>query len=322
MKATTGTSLFGTSTSTTTPSSSFNFGSTTQPSTSTSLFGGTTQPQSGGLFGSTQQKPATSLFSTTTPAPTISNQPTQAPATQQDAFLTALVNPQVFNDERDAILAKWNQLQAFYGFGKMFYQNSSLEVTKDNQLSRFKTIGYSCKPTSKNEDGLVTLEFNKKESDVKTNQKNITDGLHKIFNSDPSLSVVVESIKSLDTDKCEFVFYVKQRVSQMSEQFNRVPSLKVFEHLNKQDAPSLGGLRTTQTIKQQLEQLGVVNMYPLVGLTDEEIKNYLENPPVGLNPVLWEQANKNNPNTKKLMPVQISGFQGNIFFQSIFWDKL
>ena len=224
--------------------------------------------------------------------------------------MTALVNPQVFNDERDAILAKWNQLQAFYGFGKMFYQNSSIEVNKENQLCRFKTIGFSCKPTSKNEDGLVTLQFNKKVTDIKNNEKNVIDGLHRIFNSDPSLNVVVESIKPVDTDKCELVFYLNQRVSQMNEQFNRVPSLKVFEHLNKQDAPSLGGLRTTQTIKQQLEQLGVVNMYPIVGLTEEEIKKYLENAPVGLNPALWEQANKNNPNPKKLIPVQINGFQG------------
>ncbi|RNA40897.1 nucleoporin p54 isoform X2 [Brachionus plicatilis] len=305
--ATTGTSLFGTSASAN-PSTGFSFGSTTQPSTSTSLFGGSTQI--GGLFGSTQQKPATSFFSTTTPnLATGPTQPAQTAIVQQDAFLTALVNPQVFNDERDAVLAKWNQLQAFYGFGKMFYQNSSLDVTKDNQLCRFKTIGYSCKPTSKNEDGLIALQFNKKESDVKNNQKNIVDGLHKIFNSDASLTVQVESVKSLDTDKCELIFYVKQRVSQMSEQFNRIPALKVFEHLNKQEAPTLGGLRTSQTIKQQLEQLNVVNMYPLVGLSDEEIKNYLENPPVGLNPVLWDQANKNNPNPKKLMPVQINGFQ-------------
>ncbi|CAF0960309.1 unnamed protein product [Brachionus calyciflorus] len=237
--ATTGTSLFGGSTTpaaTNAPSSSFNFGGTTaQPATSTntSLFGGLGTTQTGGLFGSTQQKPA---LTTTT------QQVQQtAPVSEQDALITALVNPQVFNDERDAILAKWNQLQAFYGFGKMFYQNVSLEANKENQLCRFKTIGYSCKPTNKNEDGLVCLQFNKKESDVKANQKAITDGLHKIFNSDASLTVMVDQIKPMDTDKTEL--------------------------------------------------------------------NYLENPPVGLNPILWEQANKNNPNPKKLMPVQINGFQ-------------
>jgi nuclear pore complex protein Nup54 len=52
--------------------------------------------------------------------------------------MNALINAQVFNDERDAIIAKWNQLQAFYGFGKIFYQNTSLDVSKDNHLTRFK----------------------------------------------------------------------------------------------------------------------------------------------------------------------------------------
>jgi nuclear pore complex protein Nup54 len=55
-----------------------------------------------------------------------------------DHFMNALINAQVFNDERDAIIAKWNQLQAFYGFGKIFYQNTSLDVSKDNHLTRFK----------------------------------------------------------------------------------------------------------------------------------------------------------------------------------------
>lgn len=52
----------------------------------------------------------------------------------------ALVNPQIFNDERDLIIAKWNQLQAFYGNGKIFFQNSSIDVSKDNRLTKFKVI--------------------------------------------------------------------------------------------------------------------------------------------------------------------------------------
>ena len=99
-----------------------------------------------------------------------------------------------------------------------------------------------------------------------------------------------------------------------TEQRNRVPSMLVFNHLNKQEAasggaPFLGQLKTTATIKQQLDQLNVLNCYPLVGLTDEQMKKYLDTPPLGFNPLLWEQAKKQNPNTKKLLPVQIIGFQ-------------
>jgi nuclear pore complex protein Nup54 len=53
-------------------------------------------------------------------------------------FITALERPQVFNDERDNILSKWNQLQAFYGNGKIFFQNASLDINKENQFCKFR----------------------------------------------------------------------------------------------------------------------------------------------------------------------------------------
>lgn len=55
--------------------------------------------------------------------------------------------------------------------------------------------------------------------------------------------------------------------------------------------------------------MGVSSVYPLVGMSDEEVKTYLDNVPNGMNPVLWEQAKKSNPSSKKLIPVQITGFQ-------------
>ena len=212
--------------------------------------------------------------------------------------MNSLVNAQVFNDERDLILAKWNQLQAFYGTGKIFYQNMSIDVTKDNRLTRFKTIGYSCKPLYKNEDGLVSLLINQKDTQVRSNQKNVTDTLFKIFNSDQSLLVRVDAIKQITEDKTELTFYVEQRMSPVNESLkSRVPAMQVFQHLNKQEGPAtttsssgfnLGGglgssaansLSTKQTIKQQLEQIGVSSFYPLVGLSEEQIKSYLDKPP-------------------------------------------
>jgi hypothetical protein len=64
-------------------------------------------------------------------------------------------------------------------------------------------VGYSIKPTNKNEDGLVCLIMKQKEALVRTNKKNITDSLHKIFNSDQSLTVNIESIKAADEEKTE-----------------------------------------------------------------------------------------------------------------------
>ena len=82
----------------------------------------------------------------------------------------------------------------------------------------------------------------------------------------------------------------------MTEQTNRVPTMLVFNHLNKQEAAPglLTGLNPKKTIKQQLESINVVNFYPLVGLSDDEIKNYLDLPPVGkLNKLFMSKHNKN-----------------------------
>ena len=174
-----------------------------------------------------------------------------------------------------------------------------------------QTIGYSCKPTNKNEDGLMCLIMKQKESIIKTNKKNMIDSLHKIFDSNPSLTVNIDSIKSVDDEKTEVVFYITQKLNQLSDQTTRVPSLSIDAHLRKTDPAGgiLSSLKTTPSVKQQLDQLSVENFYPLVGLSEDQIKTYLETPPTGLNPLLWEQAKKNNPNPKKLIPVQINGFQ-------------
>lgn len=254
---------------------------TTTTTTTTTLgtgFGSTS------TFGSTLgQQPGTSTsstgFLTTAQQP---QQPIAQPQITPEVLTNALTNAQVFNDERDIILTKWNQLQACYGFGKLFYQNNSIDVDKDNRFNRFKTIGYSCKPSTRNEDGLVCLILNQKEELVKTNQKSISDSLHKIFNSDQTLMVKIETIKPIEESKTELIFYITKRTSALNEQGERVPAMMVFEHLNKQEPPSsMLSLKTTPSVRQQLEQLNVVHFYPLVGLNDDQVKAYLETPPNG-----------------------------------------
>jgi len=47
--------------------------------------------------------------------------------------------PQIFGDERDAIIAKWNQLQALWGSGKGYYnRNQCVEFKPDNPFCKFK----------------------------------------------------------------------------------------------------------------------------------------------------------------------------------------
>ena len=53
----------------------------------------------------------------------------------------ALTRPQIHGDERDGIIAKLNQLQAYWGTGKGFFsQQEAVDFTPENQFCRFKVF--------------------------------------------------------------------------------------------------------------------------------------------------------------------------------------
>ena len=55
-------------------------------------------------------------------------------------MVLALSHPQIHGDERDGIIAKLNQLQAYWGTGKGFYnqQGASVNLPSENPFCRFK----------------------------------------------------------------------------------------------------------------------------------------------------------------------------------------
>lgn len=67
----------------------------------------------------------------------------QAQPTQLYQQVTALSAPTLLGDERDSILAKWNQLQAYWGTGKGYYSNNTppVDFTQENPFCRFKVKG-------------------------------------------------------------------------------------------------------------------------------------------------------------------------------------
>lgn len=72
-----------------------------------------------------------------------SQQSNQSVPNQQVAPLAqlavALSQPQIYGDERDGIIAKLNQVQAYWGTGKGFYnQQSAVDFTPQNPFCRFK----------------------------------------------------------------------------------------------------------------------------------------------------------------------------------------
>lgn len=55
---------------------------------------------------------------------------------------SALSAPSVLSDERDSVLAKWNQLQAFWGTGRGYFNSSTppVEFSQENPFCRFKVL--------------------------------------------------------------------------------------------------------------------------------------------------------------------------------------
>lgn len=305
---------FGAQTTSTAPA--FSFGSTFKaPTTAPTFSFGAPSTTAGtgfsfGGFGAstttTQSTPfgGSSLFSTgfgTSAAPSFAG--AAAPGAAAAASASNIANlgaalslPTVFNDERDTILAKWNQLQAFWGTGKGYFSATAapVEFTTENPFCRFKAIGYSRLPEAKVEDGLVALVFAKKLVDVQPMQPQLVEGLHRVLGSKSNHSVCVEGLKSLSADKCELVVYVMERSP--AGLVRRVPCTELVTFLEQ------------LAVKPQLTTLGVHSVISKAAATKEWLQHYLENPPCGIDPLLWEQAKKDNPNPERLIPVPMIGF--------------
>uniref|UniRef100_A0A7N9ARK7 54 kDa nucleoporin n=1 Tax=Mastacembelus armatus TaxID=205130 RepID=A0A7N9ARK7_9TELE len=237
----------------------------------------------------TQQQQGESLYFQIQPGQTQPNQLYQQ--------VTALSAPTLLGDERDSILAKWNQLQAYWGTGKGYYSNNNppVEFTQENPFCRFKAVGYSCVPVSKDEDGLVVLVLSKKEADVRAQQQQLVESLHKILGSNQTLTVNVDSVKALPSDQTEVIIYVVERSPNGTSK--RIPSSTLFSYLEQAN------------VKVQLTQIGVAMSITRTELSPAQIKQLLQKAPAGVDPIIWEQAKVDNPDPEKLIPVPMVGFK-------------
>jgi len=301
-----GTSAFGQKSSTTTGTGLFGqtsasgglFGSKTSGSGSTSLFGtGSSMfnsKPSGGLFGNTST--TTGGFGQTT-----NQQQNNDKAVELHSTLQAISTPVLFNDkEKDKIIASWNQLQAFWGNGRGFYKQDGSHVTfkPDSYFCRFKAVGYSLMPQSSDEQGLVALICNKKlEEMTKVGEKNIQQAIHKILGGQNNIQVNLQSIQGVPHDKCELTIFVVEHSSVTGVSSRRVLSSDLHAFL------------TSQNIKKQLEQqLMVEQVNPKLKMTSQQINRILAQPPAGIDPIVWDQAKKDNPDPEHMISVPMLGF--------------
>ena len=207
-----------------------------------------------------------------------------------------MFNCQLFNDERDNTIARWNLIQALWGTGKAYYSTNAppIDLNQENPLCRFKAIGYSRIPDTDNNEGFVVLCFNKKEQEVKDGRQQLIGSLNTILGNKQNLTVVVDTIKSTGETKCQVTIFISEKGATGTSR--KIPANELFAYL-------------TQTMqKQQLVQMGVENVYPLVKLEPSQLKEYLDSPPCSIDPRLWKQAQLDNPNPEMYIPVPMIGF--------------
>ncbi|XP_065086535.1 probable nucleoporin Nup54 isoform X2 [Ochlerotatus camptorhynchus] len=301
---------FGTAAATTSAPAFGGFGGfgTTTTSTAPSLFGQSGAAAAGfGGFGSSfgagggfgqqhqQQQPAGLGF-----GQSFQQQLQQQPPalTQEEAFAQSIFNVSIFGDERDTVIAKWNYLQSMLGTGKAFYSqnNPAVEITPSNYLCRFKTMGYTKLPGKENKVGLVGLTINKTAGQVKDQQQQFVTSLNQIFGNKPNIAITVESVKVVGDSKSQVVIYVEEK-STTSNETKRILATEVATYLNQ------------PTPKHQLTSLGVETVVALVLPEEDQLKEYLDNPPKGIDPRMWQQAKIDNPDPKRFIPVPMIGFQ-------------
>lgn len=220
------------------------------------------------------------------------------PISADEAFAQSIFNVSIYGDERDTIIAKWNYLQAMWGIGKSFYSQTAapVEITPQNYLCRLKAMGYSRLPGKDNKVGLVALNFNKPHAEVNAQKHQIITTLNGIFGNRPNLQINIESSKENDDKKCQLVIYVEERSQLAPNDTKRILATDLANYLNQAN------------VKTQLNNLGITEVLALVLPDEDQLKEYLENPPKGVDPRMWRQAKLDNPDSTKFIPVPMIGF--------------
>uniref|UniRef100_A0A0K0E9R1 Nup54 domain-containing protein n=1 Tax=Strongyloides stercoralis TaxID=6248 RepID=A0A0K0E9R1_STRER len=268
------------------------FGSTN--TTTTSLFG--SKPTTGGLFGST------GIVSNTPTTTNLLNQTINKPSTVQDliqgaeALAKSVSGPELYGDKRDEIVAKLNQLSAASGIGKGYYKHDAPQVdySPEGIFYRLKSVGYNRQSNYKDADGIVGMVIKTSPSNVSTREQcqKVIDALFVILGSKPTVHAHLENVKPLTDDSVEFLFYVYDKAK------GRVSAKEVAQFFNQ----------TTQ-FQQLQNQLQCVTITPRTQVSEQELINYLKQPPVGYDLIFWEQCVKENPDQKNFIPYPIRGFE-------------
>lgn len=156
-------------------------------------------------------------------------------------------------------------------------------------------MGYSRLPGKDNKMGLVALKFNKPVAQVKDIQDQLIPKLSQIFGNKPNLIIHIDSITASTSTSCQVIIYLEEK-SPTSNETRRFA------------ATETSGFLSQVNLKNQLSQLGIDDVFPMIPPDEDQLKQYLDTPPKGIDQRMWLQAIADNPDPKMFIPVPLVGF--------------
>ena len=164
---------------------------------------------------------------------------------------------------------------------------------------RFKAMGYSAIPAPTSDTFDFSLIVKSKLSDLEPNKQQISDTLQHLLGNRPNIKVSIDSLKSYGNgDMSEVSFSVLEAQANPPMSTRQVPAQDIYNFLNG------------ASIAQQLQaRCNVQQILPKTGFSAKQLKEYYEKPPLGIDTRLWSQAQMDNPNPDKVLPVPLLGFK-------------
>merc|ERR1711881_330863 len=147
----------------------------------------------------------------------------------------------------------------------MGHQIEPIKLSARNAFCRFKAIGYSRMPESKDKDGVVWLQVDKPEGLVREHQGQFVGALQQMLGNNLNIAVKVDTIKQLPNDKCEIAIYIQEQLNMSTvsapspADTYRVPTSVLYGNLMQ--------------MEEKLKNMGVIQIINRVAMTDEEIQS-------------------------------------------------
>eukprot|EP00053_Salpingoeca_punica_P014263 m.129580 g.129580 ORF g.129580 m.129580 type:complete len:641 (-) comp16409_c0_seq1:242-2164(-) len=232
-----------------------------------------------------------------------------------------------YGDERDGIIMNFNQLQAQWGKGTFFYSmaadpsawTNSAPISEKDPDHCFKAIAYNLLPTNDDSEGRVGLVLNVNKEELQRMEQQVAQHIQTIFqNHWPGHSVRVGGLAVLQEGKTELVFELVDDRTQRP-----VSATVLADFLKRQYLNAAPTDQFAASVRSALERVGCVPsidaqrgiistpaFYPIVALSKETLRDYLQTPPEGINDALWEEGKRNNRDPSKLFPTALFGFSG------------